>query len=76
MDRKNGIVPFTRVELIQVVLKNIDKQKRQKWEKLQLSQETSKWLFYSGSEIQRRHFCGTCKSTENRRTCCYRFRWM
>jgi len=48
------------------------KSKRQKWErkKLQLSQETFKWLFYSDSEVQRRHFCGTCKRTEKRKTCC------
>jgi len=39
---------------------------------LQLSQETFKLLFYSGSEVQRIHFCGTCKRTENRRTCCDR----
>jgi len=32
MDRQKGIVPFTSVELIQVVLKKIKKQKRQKWE--------------------------------------------
>jgi len=51
-------------------------QKRQKWErkKLQLSQETFKLLFYSGSEDQRRHFCRTCKRTENRWTYCYRLR--
>jgi len=73
------------VDLIQVVLNNIifnlfvydevhskKKQKRQKWErkKLQLSQETFKLLFYTGSEVQRRFFCRTCKRTENRRTCC------
>jgi len=54
------------VKLIQVVLKNIKKQKRKKWQrtKLQLSQETLKLLFYSGSEVQRRHFSGTCKRTE------------
>ena len=65
MDRKKGIVPFTSVELFQVVLKYIQKQ-RQKWErkKLQLSQETFKLLFYSGREVQRRHFCGTCKRIE------------
>jgi len=36
---------------------------RQKLErkKLQPSQQTFKWQFYSGSEVQRRHFCGTCK---------------
>jgi len=28
---------------------------------LQLTQETFKLLFYSGSEVQRRHFCGTHK---------------
>ena len=46
------------------------KQKRQKCEmkKLQPSQETFNLLFYSGSEVQRRHICGTCKTTENRRT--------
>jgi len=66
--QKKGIVPFTSVELIHVVLKNIKTQMRQKWERknLQLSQETFKWLFYSDSEVQRRHFCGTCKMTENR----------
>jgi len=76
MNRKKGIIPFASVELIQVVIKNIKKHKRQKWErmKLQLSQETFKLLFYSGSEVQRRHFCGTCKRSENRKTCCYRFR--
>jgi len=42
--------------------------------KLQLSQETFKWLFYSGSEVQRRHFCVTFKRTENRRTFCDRLR--
>jgi len=26
--------------------------------------------FYSDSEVQRRHSCGTCMRTENRRTCC------
>jgi len=26
------------------------------------------------SEVQRRHFCGACKRTENRRKCCYRLR--
>jgi len=31
-------------------------------------------LFYSGTEAQRRHFCGACKGTENRRTCCDRLR--
>jgi len=36
---------------------------------LQLSQETFKLLFYGGSEVQRRHYCGICKRTENRRTC-------
>jgi len=62
MDRE-GIV-------IQVVLKDVKRQKRQKWDrkKLQPSQETFKWLFYSGSGVQRRHFCGTCKKTENRTT--------
>jgi len=42
------------------------KQKRQKRErkKLQLSQEKSKLPFYSGSEVQRRHFCGACRRTE------------
>jgi len=65
-----GIVTFTRVELIQVDLVNVKKQKRQKGErkKLQLSQETFNLLFYSGSEVKRRHFCGTCKRSENRRT--------
>ena len=28
---------------------------------MQLRQETFKLLFYSSSEVQRRHFCGTCK---------------
>jgi len=28
----------------------------------------------SGREVQRRHFFGTCKRTENRRTCCDRLR--
>jgi len=67
MDRKKGIVPFRSVELIQVVLKTL-KSKRGKNErkKLQLSQETFKLLFYSGSEIQRSYFCGTCNKTENR----------
>jgi len=57
------------VELIQMVLRNIKKQKRQKWERkmLQLSQETFKLLFYSGNDVQRRHFCGTSKRTENPR---------
>ena len=41
---------------------------------MQLSQETIKFIFYSVSEVQRKHFCGTYKRTENRRTC-YRFRW-
>jgi len=31
MDRKKGNVPFTSAEVIQVVLKNIEKQRRQKW---------------------------------------------
>jgi len=55
-------------------LKRCKKQKRQKQEKkkLQPSQETLKWLFCCGSEDQRRHFCGTCKRTENQRTCCDR----
>ena len=62
--QKQWIVPFTSVELIKVVLKNIIKQNRQNWEtkKLQLSQETFRLLFYSGSEVQRRHFCGVCKT--------------
>jgi len=62
---RKGIVIITSVELIQVVLKDV-KSKRQKGErnKLQLSRETFKLLFYSGSEVQRRHFCGTCKRTE------------
>jgi len=73
---KKGIVPFTSVELIQVVLKNIITQNRQKWEtkKLQLCQETFRLLFYSGSEVQRRHFYGACKGTENRITWCDRLR--
>ena len=33
---------------------------------MQLRQETFKLLFDSGSEIQRRYFCGTYKRTENR----------
>jgi len=41
---------------------------------LQLRQETFRLLFFSGSEIQRRHFCGACKGTENRITCCDRLR--
>jgi len=45
MERKKGILPFTRVELIQVVLKNTEKQNRQKWEKLQLSQKHSSYYF-------------------------------
>jgi len=63
MDRKKGIVPFTSEELIQVVQQNIKKQNRQKLErkKLQLTQETFKLPFYSGSEVPRRHFCGICK---------------
>jgi len=78
MDEKREMVPFASVELIQVVLKDIKNQKRQKRErkKSQLSQETFKWLFYNGSDIQRRHFCGTCERTENRRTCCCRLRSM
>jgi len=39
---------------------------------LQLSQETFELLFYSGSEIRRRHFCGTCRRAECRRRCYYR----
>jgi len=76
MNRKKGIVPFTSVELIQVILKSIKKRKRQKWErkKLQLSQEAFKSLFHSGSEDQWRHLYGTCKRIENRRACCYRLR--
>jgi len=42
--------------------------------KLQLGQETFNLVFYNGSEVQRRHFCGTCKRTENRETCYYRHR--
>ena len=41
---------------------------------MQPSEETFKRLFYSDSEVQRRYFCGTCKRTENRRTCCDRLR--
>jgi len=41
---------------------------------LQPSQETLKSLFHSGIEVQRIHICGTCKRTENRRTCCGRLR--
>ena len=33
---------------------------------MQLSQQTFMLLFNSGSEIQRSHFCGTCKRIENR----------
>jgi len=41
MDRNRGIVLFTNVELTEVVLKDVKRQKRQKWErkKLQLSQD-------------------------------------
>ena len=69
-----GIVIVTRVEFMQVVVKDVKKQKRQKWErnKLQPRQETFKWVFYSGSEVKRKHFCGTCKRTENWRTYCDR----
>jgi len=42
---------------------------------LQLGRETLKLLIYSDSEIQRRHFCGTFKRIENRRTCFYRLRY-
>ena len=60
-----------------MVLKNIKKEKSKKGErkKLQLSQETFKLLFCSGSEIQRRHFWGTGKRTEHRRTSCYKLGW-
>jgi len=70
LTEERGIVSFTRVNLIHVVRKSVRKQKRQKWErkKLQLSLETFTWLFYSGSEVQRRHFCGTWKRTKNRST--------
>ena len=34
---------------------------------MQQSQEAFKLLFYSGSEVQRTHFCGTCERTENRK---------
>jgi len=65
-----GIVILTSAEFIQVVLKDLIKQKMQKWErkKLQPNQESFRLLVYSGSEIQQRHFCRTCKRTENRRT--------
>jgi len=46
--QKKGDRPlFSSVELFQVVLKNIKKQKKQKWErkKLQISHETFKLLF-------------------------------
>jgi len=61
---QKGIVVLTSVELIHVVLKDVKNQKSQKWErkKLQAGEETFKLLFYSGSEVQRRHFCGTSKS--------------
>jgi len=44
MERKKRIVPFTSVELIQVFLKNIKKQKRLKRKRkmLQASKETFK----------------------------------
>jgi len=55
--------------------KNCKKAKEAKMrEKLQLFQETLKLLFCSGSVVQRRHFCRTCKRTEDRRTCWYRVR--
>jgi len=67
---QKGIVILTCIELIEVVLTDVKNLTRQKWErkKLQPSQETFKWQFYSGSEVQRGYFCGTCKRTENRRT--------
>jgi len=37
-------------------------------EELQVSQEAFKLLFYSSSEVQRRHFCGTCTRAQNRIT--------
>jgi len=61
MNRKKGIVPSASVEFIQVVIKNIKKQKRQKWErmKLQLSQETFKLPFYSGREVHLKVMLGS-----------------
>ena len=78
MDRRKWIVSFTSVELMQVVLN-----KRKKAKEVQMSEEEVaaksrkiQATIYSDSEVQRRHFCGTCKRTENRGTWCDRLRSM
>ena len=50
---KKGIVPFASVELTQVVPKGIKaKEAKMSEGEIELSQETFKWLFCSGSDLQ------------------------
>jgi len=67
MDRRKGIVTLTNVELIQVVLKNVQKQEAKMSEdEVAAKPRNIQVTIYSASVILRRHFCGTCKRTENR----------
>jgi len=54
--------------------------KRRKKQEAKMRQEEiaakSRNIQVTGSAVQRRHFWGTCKRTENRRTCCDRLRSM
>jgi len=50
------------------------KQAKMRDEQVAAKSKSFRLLFYSGSEVQRRHFCGACKGTQNRRTCCDRLR--
>jgi len=60
---KRGIVILASVELIQVVLQDVQKAKETQMREEQVaakSRNFSSGQFYSSSEVQRRHFCGTC----------------
>jgi len=63
MDRRKGIVSFTSVELMQVFLNKRKKAKDVKMREEEVATKSRKIqaTLYSDSEVQRRHFCGTCK---------------
>jgi len=75
MDR-GGIVILTSVRTHPSGSKRRKKAKEAKMreEEVPAKSRNIQGLFHSGSEVQRRQFCGTCERIENRRTCCDRLR--